>query len=273
MNNFKKRAFTGIILFTVITFAVSWNSYSFLVLIFIINLLSLTEFYNLFKTEDIFPRKSAGFVLSLSLIITFYVVLLGFINWKLLLLNIPIIFLIFISELYLKAVKPFYNLAFTFLGLIVVTIPILFFIAIPFLSASRVYQFQIILGYLFMLWANDTFAYLFGKTLGKHALFKRISPGKTWEGSLGGLIGCLFVSQIVSFYFSILQINQWMIISFIIVITGTYGDFIKSLLKRSLNLKDSGNLLPGHGGMLDRFDSLLGSAPFVFLYLILFNEA
>jgi phosphatidate cytidylyltransferase len=144
---------------------------------------------------------------------------------------------------------------------------------IPFLNATRTYHFQIVLGYLFIVWANDTFAYLTGKTMGKHALFKRISPGKTWEGSLGGLIGSLGVAAVLSLYFSTLLINQWLIIAVIIVVTGTYGDLIKSLMKRSLNIKDSGNILPGHGGMLDRFDSLLGSAPFVFLYLMIHVDA
>ena len=123
-----------------------------------------------------------------------------------------------------------------------------------------------------LLWSNDTAAYLVGGRFGKHPLFRRISPGKTWEGSIGGAAAAVAMGYVLSVYFTIFTTVEWEALSLIIVITGTYGDLVKSMLKRSLGIKDSGTLLPGHGGMLDRFDSLLGSAPFVYCYLILLGK-
>jgi phosphatidate cytidylyltransferase len=126
------------------------------------------------------------------------------------------------------------------------------------------------LGFLVILWLNDTGAYLVGSLIGKHKLFERISPGKTWEGSAGGALFALLTAWGLSFIFKQLDVSQWMILSLIIVVTGTLGDLVESMLKRSLALKDSGDILPGHGGILDRFDAVLLSAPFVFVYLALF---
>jgi phosphatidate cytidylyltransferase len=128
-------------------------------------------------------------------------------------------------------------------------------------------------GCFFILWANYTGAYFTGRYLGRRFFFKRISPKKTWEGSLGGTVCALLVSYLSSLFFTEINSVHWIIIALIIVVTGTFGNLVKSLMKRSLNLKDAGTILPGHGGMLDRFDSLLGSSPFVFSYLILFQYA
>jgi phosphatidate cytidylyltransferase len=188
-------------------------------------------------------------------------------------INIPAVFGIFISELFRKEKNPFYNLAFTFLGIIFITSPLCFFVGTAFLPVeSGIYHSRIIFGYFLLLWANDSGAYFAGKAVGTHFLFKRISPKKTWEGSLGGAVCAVLVAYLVSRYFSMPDAVAWVTIALIIIVMGTFGDLIKSLMKRSLNVKDSGTILPGHGGMLDRFDSLLGSAPFVFSYLVLFRQ-
>jgi phosphatidate cytidylyltransferase len=123
-----------------------------------------------------------------------------------------------------------------------------------------------------MIWASDIGAYIVGKAIGKHKLFMRISPGKTWEGAIGGALFTLIVAYTLSYFKIGILHNNWITLTLIIVITGILGDLIKSLLKRSLGIKDTGNILPGHGGMLDRFDSLIGSAPFIFsYYLLLFS--
>jgi phosphatidate cytidylyltransferase len=274
MDNLTKRTLTGIALVLVITLAITISNISFILLILAINILALLEFYRLFTSPTCSPRKRSGTFLSVSLLFTFMLFLAGICNWKIVLITIPLAFGIFIAELFLKATNPFHNLAFTFLGIIYITIPLCFFTCIAFLPVGlNQYHFEIILGCFFILWANDTGAYFIGKYLGRHHLFKRISPNKTWEGSLGGTACALLVSYATSCYFTILNSANWVSIAFIIVVTGTFGDLIKSLMKRSLNLKDSGTILPGHGGILDRFDSLLGSAPFVFCFLILFRYA
>jgi phosphatidate cytidylyltransferase len=273
MNNLTQRTITGGVLGLLITVAVSWNAYSFIFLILVIDLLGLLEFYRLFHVAGLSPLKKAGVILSVSMVLTCALTISRIIGPKILLINIPIVSGIFISELFRQEKNPFHNLAFTFLGILCITIPLCFFIAIGYLPVvSGIYHSQISLGYFLILWASDSGAYFIGKALGAHPLFKRISPKKTWEGSLGGAACALFVAYLISRYFAIQNATGWMSMAILIIVAGTFGDLIKSLMKRSLNLKDSGTILPGHGGMLDRFDTLLGSAPIVFCYFVLFRQ-
>jgi phosphatidate cytidylyltransferase len=129
------------------------------------------------------------------------------------------------------------------------------------------YNRGLILGYFFLLWSSDSFAYVFGNLLGKTKLFERISPKKSWEGFIGGLISTVAISFLLAYFNPEIATIHWVVIAVLIVVCGSLGDLTESLLKRSLNVKDSGSILPGHGGMLDRFDGLLLSAPFVFAYI------
>jgi phosphatidate cytidylyltransferase len=273
-DNLKKRTITGLALAAIIILAISINPVSFMLLVLAINMLSLLEFYRLFFSSVLMPRRITGIILSVCMLFTTILFITGKSDQEILLLNIFPVFGIFIAELYFKAENPFHNIAFTFLGIICITIPLCFFACTAFLPVAKgIYHSSIVLGYFFLLWASDTGAYFVGKYFGKHHLFERISPKKTWEGSLGGTAAALIVAYITSSFFRLINSYDWIIIAFIIVVTGTFGDLIKSLMKRSLHIKDSGTILPGHGGMLDRFDSLLGSAPFVFSYLILLPYA
>jgi phosphatidate cytidylyltransferase len=139
-------------------------------------------------------------------------------------------------------------------------------------TLSGPYHYGVVLGFLVILWLNDTGAYFVGSLIGKHKLFERISPGKTWEGSAGGAFFAVLTAWGISFIFKQLDGMQWMILAILIVISGTLGDLVESMLKRSLGIKDSGTILPGHGGLLDRFDAVLLSAPFVFVYLVLISR-
>ena len=273
-DNLAKRTTTGLMLVFIIAASIMASPFSFILLILTINVLSLQEFYCLFFSSILQPRKTGGILLSASIFITTILFISGINDWSILLINIPLIFALFISELYLKADNAFHNLAFTFLGIICITIPLCFFTSITFLPIGQgIYHYQLALGYFFILWINDSVAFFTGKYFGRHRLFERISPGKSWEGSLGGALTALLGVYLFSLLFTIIDLANWLIIAVIIVVTGTFGDLIKSLMKRSLHVKDSGNILPGHGGMLDRFDTMLGSAPFVFCYLILVHYA
>ena len=118
-----------------------------------------------------------------------------------------------------------------------------------------------------LVWVNDTFAYLSGSLFGKHKLFPRISPKKSWEGSIGGGVFSIASSFVFAHYFSFLSVWEWAGLALVVVIFGTWGDLTESLMKRQLGIKDSGHILPGHGGMLDRFDSALLAIPAAVVYL------
>ena len=274
MNNLTQRVITGTVLASIIVICSIWNFYSFIFLVLLINILGLLEFYRLFHSDRISPNRTLGLVLSLSMILTFGMFLNDLAGWEIILINIPLAFILPVAELFLKKEQPFVNLGLTFSGLIYITLPLCFLCAIAFFPRTMVrYNPEIIIGYFLIVWAGDSFAYLVGSLFGKHPLFLRISPGKTWEGSIGGLGASMVVALIVSYYLNSLTTIDWLIMSVIIIVTGTFGDLVKSLMKRSLKLKDSGNILPGHGGVLDRFDSLLGSSGFIMCYLILFRYA
>ena len=130
----------------------------------------------------------------------------------------------------------------------------------------------IIMGIFILIWVNDSFAYLVGKTIGKHKLFPSVSPKKTWEGSIGGLVFALIAAYFMSKYETKLDLTQWIILAIVIVISGSLGDLLESKFKRAAGVKDSGAILPGHGGMLDRLDSLIFAAPFAYLTLNIFNH-
>lgn len=154
----------------------------------------------------------------------------------------------------------------------------LFYISLP--SAGMLFFFSkeiagemagpmLLLTVIFFVWINDTFAYLVGMAIGKHRLFPRISPKKSWEGSIGGLISTLLASYLFSLTFDWLEAKDSFWIALIVVISGSLGDLIESMLKRDANVKDSGKIMPGHGGVLDRFDATFFAIPFVLIYLLI----
>ncbi len=273
MKSAIQRVITGILLAGIMIGSVLMGIYGFLLLILAINFLGLKEFYQLFRSETIYPRVISGILLASALVFTSFLVVNGITDLRVLLILIPLSFSIYVIELYLKAENPFLNLAITFLGVLCISLPLSFFLLIAFLPfGSVIYHAEIIIGIFVILWAGDSGAFFFGKLFGKRLLFHRISPNKTWEGSLGGAFSALAASFIMDLLDPVHRLQEWIIMAVIIMVTGTYGDFIKSLMKRSLHVKDSGTILPGHGGILDRFDTLLGSAPFIFGYLILYGH-
>jgi phosphatidate cytidylyltransferase len=171
-------------------------------------------------------------------------------------------------KLYKNERKPFTNIAFTFLGIFYVAVPISLLNVAVFGNGE--YNYEIIFGCLFILWASDTGAYFAGTLFGRRKLFERISPKKSWEGFFGGALLALVFAYGLSVYFQSISLNQWIIVGLIIIVGGTFGDLVESLLKRSIEIKDSGTSIPGHGGFLDRFDGLLISAPFIVAYLEMF---
>ena len=266
MNNFIKRTLTATVFVAVLLGCTYWNQYSFSILFFVITILGVWEFYTLSEKGGSKPQRIIGTIAGGVLFASNAFVCLGY-DPLILVINIPVIFLIFIIELYLKAPDPFRNIAFTLMGIIYVALP--FSLLNYITTTNQIYDYQLLFGFFFILWACDSGAYLLGSAMGKHKLFLRVSPGKTWEGSIGGAIVSYGVAFIISGWYTGISRVDWLVIATILVVIGTLGDLVESLFKRSINIKDSGNILPGHGGILDRFDSLIMAAPFVFTYLYL----
>ncbi len=186
---------------------------------------------------------------------------------------------LFIAELYTKAPKPINNWAYTMLAQMYIALPFSTINVLAFRATGDgvVYNYLLPLSVFIFLWTNDTGAYLSGSLFGKHKLFPRVSPGKSWEGSIGGGLLVLAMAAAVGFYETsalhsgaadvALSIPQWMGLGLVVVFFGTWGDLVESLFKRTIGIKDSGNILPGHGGMLDRFDSSLMAFPAAVVYL------
>ena len=230
------------------------------------------EFYKLISATQLKANKSLGIAIALLFFGISCLYSIGYVTINFFWIVAPVISSVFIAELYRKHDFPFQNIAITIFGILYVAVPLCLLLLIGFPEKSTLgYQPKLILGFFFLLWSNDTGAYLTGISLGKHPMFARISPKKSWEGFTGGLIFTQVVAIIISNFFVQLPMIDWIIIAAIICIFGVWGDLIESMLKRSLQIKDSGNILPGHGGILDRFDSVIFSAPIVFVYLQLKN--
>lgn len=249
-----------------------FHSFTLFALIGLIIGLGILEFYKLLDNTQLKANKLLGLIAGLLFFGITCLYSIGYVPLNLLFIVVPVISAIFVSELYRKQEFPFQNIAITLFGVLYIAIPFSLLILIGFPERSIAgYQANLIMGFFFLLWSNDTGAYLTGISIGKHPMFPRISPKKSWEGFAGGLFFTLVVAFIISKYFTALPRIDWMVIAIIICIFGVWGDLIESMLKRSLQIKDSGNILPGHGGILDRFDSVLFSAPIVFVYLQLKN--
>ncbi len=170
-----------------------------------------------------------------------------------------------IAELFLAGKTPFTYIGHYLTGVFYISLPtgLLFSVATP----DALYSPNRVFGLLLLVWTNDSMAYFIGSQLGKHKLFERISPKKTWEGAIGGGICTMLIAWGLSFYFKDFTTPQWVALAAVAAVFGTLGDLVESMLKRSVGVKDSGNLLPGHGGLLDRFDAFIFALPFYWLVL------
>jgi phosphatidate cytidylyltransferase len=267
LSNLLKRTITGIIGASILLSGIIFSEQTFLLLLIFISSMALLEFYRLCESDSFKPQKLFGILINLVIFLPPLIQKIFDTGFTLLPLILILPYIVFIREIFSKDMKPLHNIGATLLGNIYISIPLFCFYLIAFQGILDNYQFQCILGYFFILWANDTGAYFAGTYFGRNKLFERISPKKTWEGFIGGALFAILVAWLTAGYFLNFSTTQWLSIACIIVITGTLGDLVESLFKRSVQTKDSGSILPGHGGFLDRFDGLLISAPFVFFYL------
>jgi phosphatidate cytidylyltransferase len=265
-SNLTQRIITAFIGAAVIVAGIVLSEWAYFAIFFFICIMSLREFYALIELEGVVIQKTFSLLCGLVVFSLPFFVERGDVSYRCYFLLFPLLSITFIIKLYRKLErKPFTNIAFTFLGILYIVVPF----ALLHIAAFEkgVYNFEIIFGCLFILWATDTGAYFAGTFFGKRKLFERISPKKSWEGAIGGAVLAFVFAYVISVYFHSLEPWKWMGVALIIIVGGVYGDLVESLLKRSIEIKDSGNALPGHGGFLDRFDGLFISTPFVVAFL------
>ena len=283
-NNFIQRAITGIIFVGVLIGCILGGPISFSLLFALITALTIHEFGVIIsKQPDVEINKPICMLAGVFLFFGF--AYLGVMPGQTEIL-IPYLFLIIyllVSELYLKKKNPLNNWAYAIMSQIYIALSFAMLNVLAYHSIGNEgelsnYQVQynpiLPLSIFIFTWINDTGAYCTGMLFGKHRLFERISPKKSWEGSIGGGVFSIIAAIVMAHYFPFMPISTWIGLALTVVIFGTLGDLTESLLKRTIGIKDSGNILPGHGGMLDRFDSTLMAVPaaVVYLYIISFIE-
>lgn len=277
MKNLYVRAITGILYVALLVGSLLWSDISFALFFAAVVGLSVWEFctvinenLNASVNRFIASIGAVSFVLAMwqcCKISPSYQFFLPFLVTMLYLL---------ISELYRNEADPLKNWGYAFAAQLYVTLPLslIFFLGYRYdtMSDTLPYDFVLPLSVFIFLWTSDTGAYLFGSTLGRYypaKLFPRISPNKSWIGSLGGGILCLIAAAVLWHFFpDRLSLPAWLGLGLVVCVFGTWGDLVESLFKRRLGIKDSGRILPGHGGMLDRFDSALLAVPAAVIYLI-----
>lgn len=271
MNNFTKRIVFGLLYVGLVISSSLLGALFFYSLFLVFMMICIYEFIKIIELKSIFP-----YLLGLT---CFFTTVIS--NNNLVVFeddfSEKIILSIFLTAIYFAFILALVSsrkigrqyLGKNFLTLIYIAIPFSLLIKIPYLNFEGHFDTSIIIGIFILIWSNDVFAFLIGKNFGKHKLIERVSPNKTVEGFLGGFIFTFIAGYFVATYCSSIQPIQWFTIAIIVSIFGVLGDLIESMFKRQAKIKDSSNLLPGHGGFLDRLDSIIFATPFIFIYLFL----
>ncbi|MDR0688407.1 MAG: phosphatidate cytidylyltransferase [Prevotellaceae bacterium] len=230
---------------------------------------AMHEFYGIAAKTGVKPQRIAGLLCGVAVFAACYAGSFGLLdeayNRIFFYLPVPLAVFVFYAELFRKKNMPFTNIAYTLLGVI--------YVALPFSLTSFVYEatgVNAMCSFFILLWANDTFAYFFGLAFGRHKLFPAVSPKKSWEGYIGGIVSVLAAAWGLHQLFGDVALIHLVSFGVIISLTAVLADLVESMLKRSAGVKDSGTIMPGHGGLLDRFDAALLSLPLVFVYVQLF---
>ena len=277
LTNMTVRAFTGV-LFVTIMVTCFFQPVAMVFLFALITCLSLWEYSGLVNNiEDVTINRFISTVAGVYLFLAISAVNSGFVQTNAVFMPylLTIIYLL-VSELYTKNKNAVHDLSYTMLGQMYVALPLSMINVLAFRTATdgNIHFYYLLpLSVFIFLWTSDTGAYCVGSLFGKHKLFPRISPAKSWEGSIGGgvlvLVAAFLVSLLDQNHGNLSGLNtlQWLGLGLVVTVFGTWGDLVESLIKRTLGIKDSGTILPGHGGMLDRFDSALLAIPASAVYI------
>jgi phosphatidate cytidylyltransferase len=273
-NNFIQRIITGTLYVAVLTGAILYTPISFGILFIVITSLTLWEFSHLInKIKGIQINKLMVILGGVYLFLAFMFLCQRMTDLRIFVPYFLLLIYLLVRELYLKRENPTANWAYSILSQ--------FYIALPYASLNILafhynpitdtvdYNSMLPLSAFIFIWLSDTGAYCIGSLIGKHKLFERISPKKSWEGFIGGGVVAIASSFVFAYFFpEMLSMINWVGLALTVVVFGTWGDLMESLFKRQLKIKDSGNIFPGHGGMLDRFDSALLAIPAAVIYLL-----
>jgi phosphatidate cytidylyltransferase len=272
MKNFIIRTATGAVFVAALLGGILYSKFSFGILFFVITVLSVNEFCGLVKqykqtTFSTLLAVCGGAYLFTALFMTSHLDNVD--TMQIFAPYIAIVLYAFIRQLFDTKSKPLDNFAYFVLSQVYAALP---FALLNILSTGGAefggtYSYILPLSIFIFIWSNDTGAFCFGCTLGRHKMFERISPKKTWEGFAGGALVAIAAGAIMSNFFDVMTMLEWMGMAAVVVGSATLGDLVESSMKREMQIKDSGNILPGHGGMLDRFDSTLFAVPAVLVYL------
>lgn len=260
MTNLLRRATSGFIYAVLFITAIMYSKESYIILISFFGLISLREFFKLLKFNN-----SVIYLLFTGLILLPYLQIHIFFIKLLLALSLSGSVQLLLNLFLKKKKYPSSSVQKFDICIRYLLLSFTFLILLPFVNG--VYEQSVILTLIILIWVNDSFAFFVGKNLGKRKLFESVSPKKTVEGFFGGVLFSLIAAFILSYFCDFLSLTNLIVISLIASILGTLGDLVESKFKRKANTKDSGNIMPGHGGILDRLDSLLFVAPFVYLYI------
>lgn len=269
MNETLIRLLSGIVYALLLLLGIFVSEYTFVILIFLFGVFILFELQPLLKI-----KSYLSYFILVAFILFFSVY--HYFDYEnivtLLMIFTLIVNILLIRDLLIIRKIPLF-LSRKYLIIIFYLISALVFLTlIPYQNPERVYNPNILIGIFVLIWANDSFAYLIGKSIGRRKLFERISPNKTVEGFVGGLVLTLIVSYGVFYFTQTFNVKIWLCLALITGIFGTFGDLIQSKLKRQAGVKDSGRIMPGHGGLLDRLDSILFASTFIYSFLVIVNH-
>lgn len=298
LKNFIVRTLSGAVLLLVILAAMWIGIYGYLTLLLLVTVVGAWEFYSLAKAKGYEPQRGLGVLLSVVLFLcgalmayyshhaTYYMesnscccdnstLLLIAIALLMSVIFVILLPMVFFAEVFRNRTTPIANVATTIAGVGYVAFPMAIMAIIPLILSSicdglAIWRGIYFLFYLLLVWGNDVFAYLVGVTMGRHKMCERLSPKKSWEGFVGGVLGSLAVGALGA-YFTDSSYGMWLGLALVVSLSSVLGDLVESMFKRDAGVKDSGNIMPGHGGILDRFDALILSAPVAFIYLLIYS--
>lgn len=286
LRNLIVRTLSGAVLLAIVVAAAYMGYWGFGTLMLLITVIGVWEFYKLVTAKGVEPQRGLGMLISTIYVLGCVISLGAWVNYvdngKLdwaakavyevglvasFVVLVVGIALIFVREVFLAKKTPMLNIASTIMGIFYVAVPMSLMLTVPLMLSPLGWTPLVFLFYLFIVWGNDVFAYLVGITLGRHKMCERLSPKKSWEGFVGGVIGAMVMGAVGAVVVGG-NLGVWLGLSVVVSLSSVVGDLVESMFKRDAGVKDSGNILPGHGGILDRFDALILSAPFAFIYLL-----